>query len=92
MASDPHRPFIAGPGNSAARTRQPTTAELVQANRGPGFGAVVVRTLLGFAALLLVLFVLFLAATAIEGDGPIAPAPWAERSAPSVAPGPLDVQ
>ncbi len=93
MARDQHRPFVTGSqGAAAVRTPQPTTAQLVEANRGPGFAAIVVRTLLGVAAVLLVLFVLFLVATAIEGDDPGPAAPWAERSAPSVLPAPLDVQ
>lgn len=92
MAPDSHRPFITAQGSPAAHTRQPTTAQLVEANRGPGLATIILRTLLGVVAFLLVLFVVFLAATAIEGDDAVPPAPWAEPSAPSVAPGLLDVQ
>ena len=93
MARDPHRPFLtATPDGAAAHTRQPTTAQLVEANRGPGLATIAFRTLLGILAVLLVLFLLFLVATAIEGDDAIPPAPWAEQSAPSVTPGTLDVQ
>lgn len=90
MASDPQRPFIRrGAAQPAVVTRRPTTAELVAANRGPGFVAIAARTLLGLLALLLVLFVLFLIATAIEGNDPMPTAPWATPSAPSVTPAPL---
>ncbi len=93
MAPDSHRPFITdAPHGAAAHTRQPTTAQLVEANRGPGLPAIALRTLLGMLAVLLVLFVLFLVATAIEGDDTIPPAPWAEQSAPSVVPEPLGAQ
>lgn len=84
--------MTAAPDVAAAHTRQPTTAQLVEANRGPGLATIALRTLLGVLAVLLVLFVLFLLATAIEGDDAVPPAPWAEQSAPAVSPGPLDVQ
>ncbi len=93
MARDQNRPFISSQQSVAGvRARQPTTAELVEANRGPGIVAIAFRTLIGIAAFLLVLFVLFLVATAIQGDDTIPPAPWAQQSAPAVTPGPLGVQ
>jgi hypothetical protein len=93
MASDPQRPFIRrGSAHPGIVSRPPTTAELVAANRGPGFVAIAARTLLGLLALLLVLFLLFLLATAIEGNGPKPTAPWATSAAPAVTPAPLGAQ
>lgn len=93
MPSDPPRAFVhSRRSEPALPSRKPTTAEMVEANRGPGLVSIAGRTLLGIVAVAAVLLVLFLVATAIEGDDSIAPAPWAEQSAPAVTPGPLDVQ
>lgn len=82
---DPHLSLAAQRGSR-------TTAQLIEDNRGPGLAVTALRTVAGFAIAAVLLLAIFLAASAIEGDDPPAQAPWAAKSAPAVAPPPLDVQ
>lgn len=66
-----------------------TTQEMLAERRGPGFVGTVARTLVGLLAVVAVLAVIYVGASALEGDDGPQRAPWAERSAPDVTPAPL---
>lgn len=91
MPSVRHRSGAPEPTEAAQRGGR-TTAQMVEDNKGPGLVVTGLRTLAGLAVAALVLLVIFLAASAIEGDGPPAQAPWAAKSAPAVTPPSLDAQ
>lgn len=69
-----------------------TTQERLAEGRGPGFFGTLLRTLAGLGVLLVVLAVIFVVASVVQGDKPVERAPWAAKSAPDVTPAPLSEQ
>ena len=79
-------------GEPAPPRRGRTTQEMLAERRGTGPLGTLLRVGLALVAVVVLLGILYLGASALEGDEPVEHAPWADRSAPDVRPAPLEGQ